>query len=98
MSEQLGSRMRVLTGHEKPVRSAAALPGGERRALSSSFDHTMRLAAVGRWDQIVKAIEERFGGLAEPNARANATQPVGRHPNSSVRRVPHAFRGLAEQD
>ena len=40
----------------------------------------MRLAAVGRWDQIVKAIEERFGGLADAlNARANAAQP-GRAP------------------
>ena len=52
-------------------------------------------AAVGRHDQIVKAIEERFGGLTDAlNARANAAQlgPLPRELIQDIRQVPHAFR------
>jgi probable F420-dependent oxidoreductase len=54
-------------------------------------------AAIGRYDQIVKAIEGRFGGLTDAlNARANPAQP-GRLPREliqDIRRIPHAFRGF----
>ncbi len=36
-------------------------------------------AAIGRYDQIVKAITERFGGLTDAlKARANAAEPATR--------------------
>jgi probable F420-dependent oxidoreductase len=54
-------------------------------------------AAVGRYDQIVNAIEGRFGGLTDAlNARPNPAQP-GRLPREliqDIRRIPHAFRGF----
>jgi hypothetical protein len=55
-------------------------------------------AAVGRYDQIVKAIAERFGGLTDAlNARANPALPghLPRELIQDIRRVPHAFRGFA---
>jgi hypothetical protein len=54
-------------------------------------------AAVGRYDQIVKAITKRFGGLTDAlNARANATQPghLPRDLIQDIRRIPHAFQGF----
>jgi hypothetical protein len=54
-------------------------------------------AAVGRYDQIVKAITERFGGLTDAlNARANAAQPgpLRRDLIQDIRRIPHAFQGF----
>jgi len=42
MSEQLGSRARIMIGHDKAVRSVAALPDGVR-VLSGSEDNTIRL-------------------------------------------------------
>ena len=54
-------------------------------------------AAVGRWDQIAKAIDERFGGLADAiNARANpATPALPRNLIADIQRLPCAFRGFA---
>jgi probable F420-dependent oxidoreductase len=54
-------------------------------------------AAIGRWDEIGKAIGERFGGIVDAlNARANPTAP-GRLPHEliqDIRRLPHDFRGF----
>jgi probable F420-dependent oxidoreductase len=65
-------------------------------------DDVVRLfAAVGRYDEIVKAIEERFGGLTDAlNARANAAQPghLPRDLIQDIRRVPHMFKGFTEQN
>ena len=58
-------------------------------------------AAVGRYDQIVKAIEQRFGGLTDAlNARANAAQPghLPRDLIQDIRRVPHAFQSFKPTD
>ena len=52
-------------------------------------------AAVGRYDQIVKAIADRFGGLTDAlNARANAAQPgpLPRDLIQDIRRIPHPFQ------
>jgi hypothetical protein len=54
-------------------------------------------AAFGRYDQIVNAITNRFGGLTDAlNARANAAQPgsLPRDLIQDIRRIPHAFRGF----
>jgi probable F420-dependent oxidoreductase len=55
-------------------------------------------AAVGRWDEITKAIEARFGGLADAiNARANpaALAHLPRELIQDIRRLPRAFTGFA---
>ncbi|HTZ36613.1 MAG TPA: LLM class flavin-dependent oxidoreductase, partial [Stellaceae bacterium] len=55
-------------------------------------------AAVGRWDRIVEAIEERFGGLADAlTLRAPTDQGgVGGMPPElvqDIRRIPHRYAG-----
>ena len=64
--EDLGHKLNVMTRQGKWNEMAKEVP-----------DNVAHLfAAVGRYDQIVKAITERFGGLADAlNARANAAQP-----------------------
>jgi probable F420-dependent oxidoreductase len=61
-------------------------------------DDVVRLfAAVGRWDEIAGAIEQRFGGLADAiNARANPAAPghLPRELIQDIRRLPHAFTGF----
>jgi probable F420-dependent oxidoreductase len=55
-------------------------------------------AAVGRHDQIVKAIEQRFGGLVDAiNASANSARPAGLPPDliQDIQRLPRAYRGAA---
>ena len=54
-------------------------------------------AAVGRYDQIVEAIAERFGGLTDAlNARPNAAQPghLPRDLIQDIRLIPNAFQGF----
>jgi hypothetical protein len=54
-------------------------------------------AAIGRYDQIVNAITERFGGLTDGlNARANTALPgnLPRELIQDIRRIPHAFTGF----
>jgi probable F420-dependent oxidoreductase len=62
-------------------------------------DDIVRLfAAVGRWDEIAKVIEQRFGGLADAiNARANPAAPghLPRELISDIQRVPSTYRGFA---
>ncbi len=83
--EDLGHKLNAMTRQGQWGEMAKEIP-----------DDVVRLfAAVGRWDQIVGAITERFGGLTDAlNARANPAQP-GRLPRElieDIRRVPHAFR------
>ncbi|HYZ42561.1 MAG TPA: hypothetical protein VE687_18340, partial [Stellaceae bacterium] len=54
-------------------------------------------AAVGRYDQILEAIAERFGGLTDAlNARASTALPdtLPRELIQDIRCVPHAFAGF----
>jgi probable F420-dependent oxidoreductase len=83
--EDLGHKLNAMTRQGKWTEMAKEVPD----------DVVNLFAAVGRYDQIVKAIEERFGGLTDAlNARANPKQP-GRLPIDlvqDIRRIPHAFR------
>jgi probable F420-dependent oxidoreductase len=60
-------------------------------------DDVARLfAAVGRHDQIVSAIEERFGGLVDAlTLRGDGVGEVPPDLVADIRRVPHAFAGFA---
>jgi hypothetical protein len=55
-------------------------------------------AAVGRHDQIVGAIERRFGGLVDAlTLRGDGVGDAGEVPPDlvqDIRRVPHLYRGL----
>ena len=85
--EDLGHKLNVLTRQAQWSEMAREVPD----------DVAHLFAAVGRHDQIVEAIDRRFGGLTDAlNARANPAQP-GRLPRElieDIRRVPHAFRGF----
>jgi alkanesulfonate monooxygenase SsuD/methylene tetrahydromethanopterin reductase-like flavin-dependent oxidoreductase (luciferase family) len=89
--EDLGHKLNAMTRQGK---------WGEM-AKEVTDDVVHLFAAVGRYDEIVKAIEERFGGLTDAlNARANAAQP-GRLPRDliqDIRRVPNMFKGFTEQN
>src|SRR5262249_6329715 len=89
--EDLGHKLNAMTRQGR----------GSEMAKEVTDDVAHLFAAVGRYDQIVKAIEERFGGLTDAlNARANAAQPDRLPPEliQDIRRVPHAFRGPAKRD
>jgi probable F420-dependent oxidoreductase len=60
-------------------------------------DDVARLfAAVGRHDQIVQAISERFGGLVDAlTLRADGAGEVPPDLVQDIRRIPHAFQGFA---
>ena len=52
-------------------------------------------AAVGRHDQIVGAIEQRFGGLVDSlTLRGDGVGEVPPDLVQDIRRVPHQYRGL----
>ncbi|MBV9863035.1 MAG: TIGR03617 family F420-dependent LLM class oxidoreductase [Alphaproteobacteria bacterium] len=52
-------------------------------------------AAVGRHDEIVAAIERRFGGLVDAlTLGREGTGPVPPDLVQEIRRIPHAYRGL----
>jgi probable F420-dependent oxidoreductase len=83
--EDLGHKLNAMTRQGKWGEMGKEVPD----------DVVHLFAAVGRHDQIVKAIEERFGGLTDAlNARANAAQlgPLPRELIQDIRQVPHAFR------
>ena len=89
--EDLGHKLNMMTRQGKWNEMAKEVP-----------DNVAHLfAAVGRYDQIVKAIEERFGGLTDAlNARANAAQS-GRLPRDliqDIRRIPHSFRSFSRAE
>jgi probable F420-dependent oxidoreductase len=85
--EDLGHKLNAMTRQGKWNEMAKEVPD----------DVVHLFAAVGRYDQIVKAIGERFGGLTDAlNARANAAQPdpLPRDLIQDIRRIPHAFQGF----
>jgi probable F420-dependent oxidoreductase len=89
--EELGHKLNAMTRQGKWSEMAKEVPD----------DVVHLFAAVGRYDQIVKAIEQRFGGLADAlNARANAAQPghLPRDLIQDIRRVPHTFRNFKPND
>jgi hypothetical protein len=85
--EELGHKLNAMTRQGKWSEMAREVPD----------DVVHLFAAIGRYDQIAKAIEERFGGLTDAlNARANAALP-GHLPRGliqDIRRIPHAFRSI----
>jgi probable F420-dependent oxidoreductase len=89
--EELGLKLNVLTREGKWSEMAKEVPD----------DVVHLFAAVGRYDQLVRAIETRFGGLTDAlNARANAAQP-GHLPRELIQdicRIPHAFRGFGRAE
>src|SRR6201997_2902488 len=89
--EELGHKLNAMTRQGKWSEMAKEVPDGVVHLF----------AAVGRYDQIVEAIEARFGGLTDAlNARANAAQPghLPRDLIQDVRRVPHTFRNFKPSD
>ena len=85
--EDLGHKLNAMTRQGKWNEMAMEVPD----------DVVHLFAAVGRYDQIVEAISERFGGLTDAlNARTNAAQPgsLARDLIQDIRRIPHAFRGF----
>ncbi len=89
--EELGHKLNAMTRQGKWTEMAKEVPD----------DVVHLFAAVGRYDQIVKAIAERFGGLTDAlNARANPAQPgnLPRELIQDIRRVPHAFRSFRRPD
>ena len=86
--EELGHKLNAMTRQGKWSEMAKEVPD----------DVVHLFAAIGRYDQIAKAIEERFGGLTDAlNARANAALPghLPRDLIQDIRRIPHAFRSFA---
>ena len=64
-------------------------------AAEISDDVVHRFAAVGRHDQIAKAIEARFGGLVDSiSASANSSKPSDMPPDllQDLARIPTKFR------
>jgi probable F420-dependent oxidoreductase len=85
--EDLGQKLHAMTRQGKWGEMAGEVPD----------DVVHLFAAVGRYDQIVKAIGERFGGLTDAlNARTNAALPGGLPTGliQDIRRIPYAFRGF----
>ena len=86
--EDLGHKLHALVRQGKWTEMAKEVP-----------DEVARLfAAVGRWDEIAKAIGERFGGRADAiNARANPEAPGDLPPDliQDIRRLPSTFAGFA---
>ena len=88
---ELGAKLNAMTRQGQWDRLAGEIPD----------DVVHLFAAVGRYDQIVKAITERFGGLTDAlNARANAAQPdhLPRDLIQDIRRIPHAFRSFSRAE
>jgi probable F420-dependent oxidoreductase len=85
--EDLGHKLNAMTRQGKWSEMAKEVPD----------DVVHLFAAVGRYDQISKAIADRFGGLTDAlNARANAAVP-GHLPRAlieEIRGIPSAFAGF----
>jgi probable F420-dependent oxidoreductase len=85
--EDLGHKLHAMTREGKWGEMAREVPD----------DVVHLFAATGRYDQIVAAITERFGGLTDAlNARINTALPGGLPTDliQDIRRIPHAFRGF----
>ncbi|MGA8755818.1 MAG: TIGR03617 family F420-dependent LLM class oxidoreductase [Stellaceae bacterium] len=86
--EDLGHKLNTMVRQGKWTEMAREVPD----------DVAHLFAAVGRWDEITKAIDQRFGGLADAiNARANPDAPghLPRELIQDIRRLPRAFTGFA---
>jgi probable F420-dependent oxidoreductase len=83
--EDLGLKLNAMVRQGKWSELAAEVPD----------DVAHLFAAVGRHDQIVGAIEERFGGLVDSlTLRGDGVGEVPPGLVQDIRRVPHQFRGL----
>jgi probable F420-dependent oxidoreductase len=86
--EDLGLKLNALTRQGKWNEMAKEVPD----------DVAHLFAAVGRHDQIVGAIEERFGGLVDSlTLRGDGVGEASEVPPDlvqDIRRIPHPFRGL----
>jgi len=82
--EDLGLKLNVLVRQGKWSEMAKEVPD----------DVAHLFAAVGRHDQIVGAITERFGGLTDAlTLRADGTEGMPPDLVQDIRRIPHQFRG-----
>ena len=67
--------------------------------VGAEIDYQEGFAAVGRHDQIVGAIEQRFGGLVDSlTLRGDGVGQAGEVPPDlvqDIRHVPHPYRGQA---
>jgi probable F420-dependent oxidoreductase len=87
--EDLGHRLNALVRLGKWSEMAREVPD----------DVAHLFAAVGRHDQIVRAIGERFGGLVDAlTLRADGAGEMPPDLIQDIRRLPHGFRGFAPQD
>ncbi len=83
--EDLGLKLNAMVRQGKWAELAAEVPD----------DVAHLFAAVGRHDQIVGAIAERFGGLVDAlTLRGDGVGEVPPDLVQDIRRVPHQFRGL----
>jgi probable F420-dependent oxidoreductase len=84
--EDLGLKLNALVRQGKWNELAGQVPD----------DVAHLFAAVGRHDQIVGAIEQRFGGLVDAlTLRGDGVGEVPADLVQDIRRVPHQYRGLA---
>ena len=87
--EDLGHKLNALTRQGRWSEIAREVPD----------DVAHLFAAVGRHDQIVEAIERRFGGLVDAlTLRGDDTGEVPPDLVQDIRRLPHQFRGFARTD
>ena len=83
--EDLGHKLHAMSREGKWTEMAKEVPD----------DVAHLFAAVGRHDQIVKAIADRFGGLVDAlTLGREGTGPVPPDLVQDIRRVPHPYRGL----
>src|SRR5437660_8660628 len=84
--EDLGHKLNAMTRQGKWTEMAKEVPD----------DVVHLFAAVGRYDQIVKAITGRFGGLVDSlTLRGDGLGDVPPDLVQDIRQLPHAFRGFA---
>jgi hypothetical protein len=83
--EDLGLKLNALVRQGKWSEMAEEVPD----------DVAHLFAAVGRWDQIVGAIGERFGGLADAlTLRADGVEGMPSDLVQDIRRIPYHYAGL----
>jgi probable F420-dependent oxidoreductase len=87
--EDLGHKLNALTRQGRWSEMASEVPD----------DVAHLFAAVGRHDQIVAAIDRRFGGLVDAlTLRGDGVGDVPPDLVQDIRRLPHAFQGFTRRD
>jgi probable F420-dependent oxidoreductase len=87
--EDLGHKLNALTRQGRWSEMAREVPD----------DVAYLFAAVGRHDQIVAAIDRRFGGLVDAlTLRRDGAGEIPPDLVQDIRRLPHAFQGFTRQD